>query len=394
MNGTDVQSTLRDMWETRPARPREGAQIAGVAAAIGRRYSVDPVLVRVGFVVTAFYGIGALLYLAGWVLLPDERAERARGRPRTLLLVGLTIATIIGLGALFGSRGGWVLPTLGALGLLFLLHRNRAGLPAATPAPAAEAPTQPTAAGPPGADAAVRPPAWDPLGAAPFAWDLPEPAPAAPPPPAPRRAPVTAVTLAAALIAGGGMGIALLAGGGPADLPLLFGVVLAVLGTGLVVGSFLRAGRGLVPVALLMGALTWGVVATPWERFEGDAGEFRVAPTSAAAVEPRYEQQAGTFELDLRGVDLAVPAGTPAAPVRSDISIGAGDIQVWVPRNADVTLRAEAGLGRAAFEGRESSGPGSTITVIDDLGADGVASGRPIELVVEAGVGNVEVRRG
>ena len=57
---------------TRPARPREGRQIAGVSAAIARRYDIDPVLVRVGFVVAAFYGIGAALYIAGWVLLPDE----------------------------------------------------------------------------------------------------------------------------------------------------------------------------------------------------------------------------------------------------------------------------------------------------------------------------------
>ena len=72
MNGSDVQHTLREMWETRPARPREGRQLAGVAAAIARRYDIDPVLVRVGFVVAAFYGIGAALYIAGWVLLPDD----------------------------------------------------------------------------------------------------------------------------------------------------------------------------------------------------------------------------------------------------------------------------------------------------------------------------------
>ena len=57
MNGQqDVQGTLRDMWETRPARPRDDRQIAGVAAAIARRYDIDPVLVRIGFVVAAFYG--------------------------------------------------------------------------------------------------------------------------------------------------------------------------------------------------------------------------------------------------------------------------------------------------------------------------------------------------
>nr|HPK66493.1 S-layer homology domain-containing protein [Thermoanaerobaculia bacterium] len=52
------------------------------------------------------------------------------------------------------------------------------------------------------ANPGVTPPAWDPLGAAPFAWDLPEPSPVPAPAP-PRRSRVTPVTLAVALLAGG-----------------------------------------------------------------------------------------------------------------------------------------------------------------------------------------------
>src|SRR6476659_10797001 len=95
MNTTDVRSAFRDMWETRPARPRDDRQIAGVAAAIARRYDIDPVLVRVGFVVAAFYGIGAALYIAGWVLLPDEPDTGPVGsggrRPKAWLLILLGI---------------------------------------------------------------------------------------------------------------------------------------------------------------------------------------------------------------------------------------------------------------------------------------------------------------
>ena len=65
--------------------------------------------------------------------------------------------------------------------------------------------------------------------------------------PAPRRLPVTPVTLGLALLAGGiTAAIMLLAGvGSLANLPVLLGVVLAVIGAGLVVGAFLRSGRGL-----------------------------------------------------------------------------------------------------------------------------------------------------
>src|SRR6476619_5344051 len=95
MNTTDVRSAFHDMWETRPARPRDDRQIAGVAAAIARRYDIDPVLVRVGFVVAAFFGIGAALYIAGWLVLPDTAADPAVPEPRKrgILVVGLVIAT-------------------------------------------------------------------------------------------------------------------------------------------------------------------------------------------------------------------------------------------------------------------------------------------------------------
>ena len=76
MNTTDVRGTLREMWETRPARPRDDRQIAGVAAAIARRYDIDPVLVRVGFVVAAFFGIGAALYIAGGSCCPTRPPTR------------------------------------------------------------------------------------------------------------------------------------------------------------------------------------------------------------------------------------------------------------------------------------------------------------------------------
>ena len=77
MKTTDVQGTLREMWETRPARPRQDRQVAGVASAIARRYDIDPTLVRIGFVVATFAGIGAALYIAGWVVAPGG-ADRTR----------------------------------------------------------------------------------------------------------------------------------------------------------------------------------------------------------------------------------------------------------------------------------------------------------------------------
>jgi phage shock protein PspC (stress-responsive transcriptional regulator) len=443
MNTTGVHGAFREMWETRPARPRDDRQIAGVAAAIARRYDIDPVLVRVGFVVAAFFGIGAALYIAGWIVLPDTPADPAvpESRKRGLLVVGLGIATIVSVASIFGGHGGhggFVLPLLATLALLFLLHRSRSnrGLPgpgraagrsqpsgagapsqswppqaagmAATQAPAADgATTQMPAQGvslvkgvsassPPTED--PEPPSWDPLGAAPFAWDLPEPAPATPPaPPRRRRPPVTLVTLGLALLAGAGTSVVLLLTGSLAipTVPVLLGVVLAVLGTGLLIGSFLHAGRGIIPFALLISALTWGALAAPLARVGGDGfGDIQVAPTTVAQLQPGYRRTAGDITVDLSKLDLSAPAGGNASNINLAVETGAGDATVVVPTQADVTFTGSAGFGDVQFAGQTVSGPGSKLSVVDDLGSDGVRAGRLLVIDVQTGAGDVEVRRG
>ncbi len=62
----------------RLTRPRRGRLVAGVAVALARRMDVDVALVRLGFVLTTFFGgFGLIAYLAAWALLPSEGAESA-----------------------------------------------------------------------------------------------------------------------------------------------------------------------------------------------------------------------------------------------------------------------------------------------------------------------------
>lgn len=52
--------------------------IAGVAAAIAQRSGIDVGLIRLAFVVSlVFGGLGAVAYLAGWLLLPEEGESKA-----------------------------------------------------------------------------------------------------------------------------------------------------------------------------------------------------------------------------------------------------------------------------------------------------------------------------
>jgi phage shock protein PspC (stress-responsive transcriptional regulator) len=57
----------------RLVRTRNGRMVAGVASGLAAYFGVDVNLVRLAFgVFTVFYGLGVLLYLVAWAILPDE----------------------------------------------------------------------------------------------------------------------------------------------------------------------------------------------------------------------------------------------------------------------------------------------------------------------------------
>lgn len=389
-----VEETARDFWANRPVRPRVGRKIAGVSAAIGQRYGIDPVLVRVAFVVGAFYGGASILvYLLGWLLLPREELATDGGPAQRntsgVLAVVLVLAMLPASMTLFGFEG---LVGLGVFAVvLFLLHRNYRDrgqvTPPGIPADAGES-------GPPAADSATestmdattqpmrtQPPKWDPLGAAPFAWDLPEPT--EPPPPAveepsPRRS-ITLVTLGLALLATG-IAVAASASAGTA-----LAIGLGVLGLGMVAGSVLRGGRGLIGAAIPVGLLALAANSITNEPWQG-VSEQSVRPAAVEEIAPQYRTSAGNLELHLDDLDFT------GKNVTTHATVGVGNISVYLPENVDATVRCGADFGHILCLDTERSGraPEHRTT---DLGPDGPGGGQ-LTLDLRADTGNVEVFRG
>ena len=103
--------------ETPPEEPRPGGPdvlrrstskrlVAGVAGGISERFDIDVTIVRVAFVVAAcFWGLGAVIYLAMWALVPpDKEPDRPEGAdPEVpagtswMTYVLLTAALVLGL---------------------------------------------------------------------------------------------------------------------------------------------------------------------------------------------------------------------------------------------------------------------------------------------------------
>ncbi|GAB3344982.1 PspC domain-containing protein [Modestobacter lapidis] len=51
-------------------RPRSQRVIAGVCAGLANRFGLSRALVRVGFVLFGLFGVGEIVYIALWILVP------------------------------------------------------------------------------------------------------------------------------------------------------------------------------------------------------------------------------------------------------------------------------------------------------------------------------------
>jgi phage shock protein C len=103
--------------ETRLRRSTKRRMVGGVAGGIAERFDVDANIVRVVFVVLTFlYGLGAAIYLAMWVLIPqsgrlgDDTEESVDAPPasnvkllRYVLLAGVVVAAVIVLSTIGGA---------------------------------------------------------------------------------------------------------------------------------------------------------------------------------------------------------------------------------------------------------------------------------------------------
>ena len=77
------------MQGKRLVRSRNDRMIAGVAGGLAAMLNIDPLLVRIGLLALAFLnGFGFMLYLALWLLVPNEDSAAIDAREQVRENVG------------------------------------------------------------------------------------------------------------------------------------------------------------------------------------------------------------------------------------------------------------------------------------------------------------------
>src|SRR5215470_12317309 len=155
---------IRDLARIR--RSKADRRVAGVAGGLGRHLDIDPVILRVAFVVLTFFGgVGLLLYIALWLLLPEDGSDWAkikldrRSRTVALVLVGALAVLLLVSNGWWGDGGLFFVSLVVVVAALLATLLPRRGEPphvryAAPPPPAPGAqpvtdPAQPTDPGVP-----------------------------------------------------------------------------------------------------------------------------------------------------------------------------------------------------------------------------------------------------
>ncbi|MGZ4507875.1 MAG: PspC domain-containing protein [Blastococcus sp.] len=215
--------------------------------------------------------------------------------------------------------------------------------------------------------------------------------------PAGPRSPVPGVTIAGLLIV---VGVLVLLTNftswsvGPRGF---LGAALLIVGLGLVAAAFTggrRARGGLIALGIVLFLALLAVSTLPWRDFthggftHGGFGDRTYIPAKAVEVQPVYRGGAGDMTVDLRAVDVS----SLAAPIRTAVDHGVGNLTILVPASADVQLSLQSGIGSVQVfdRGSASSGffPGTG-------SASWTGDGTPeIVLDVHQGAGDVEVSRG
>jgi phage shock protein PspC (stress-responsive transcriptional regulator) len=451
---------MSSIWAIR--RSATDAKLAGLCGGVAQHWGVDPLLVRVGWVLLALSGgVGLVLYLAGWLLIPVEGKDKApvenlfgesvRRWPRELWITFVVIASLA-MSMIFGALSPFTIGPTIVIAVIWYFgfykgrHDKQSVTPPSSPAeslPAAPPPTVPqfveypgpptpftqaaeawqrrieehtrriTAATTPSpsapAPAAAEQPAEWPRPAQPTLSHTPteqqapehtaflaEPDPVGLYVESPRAVPIKLsdtrsarrLRLVSLIMLGvtlSGLGIAQALG---VAIPLAgyLAAALLIIGLTLVAATWLGRARGLLPLGVGLAIAAVLVTAA------GPAFRIPVAASSTHVYANLAELPAAGDSQDFGelSVDLSQLAVTGDATYRAHVDVG--QLDVIVPRDANVVINYRADLGAVRAYGAEVQG-GSDLGGQLTYPQPPQAGRHTLTLDLSVDAGNIEVQR-
>lgn len=385
--------------EPRTLRRSENSRVAaGVAGGLGEYFGVDPVIFRVLFAVTAFFGgAGIVAYLVAWAAIPERSQAHA---PIDRVVAGLRrrnvplwiLAVVAGLLA-WGGLFSWWEPhrffpwmffplTIAALVLVVALSQRRPAPPSGSMPPVSMPPgsVSPGAAAPgavapgtqPAADTAPLPQPTNEL----TAWVA--EARAAARERRRRSAPVRWATLAA--LAGTLIVMGIIDAAHGIVIPAYFWAVLFIVLAGVIVGAALRRPIWWMSLLLIPAAAGAFVFSGSPASLHDGSSDLTVTPRSASELHVDYPQAFGRTRLDLTQLGPLTTARTV------HVTMAAGQVELILPPSMPVTVHAKVHLGNIEVDGRSDS---NGMNINSDLVTAG--SGVPLTIDVHLNAGQVRV---
>jgi hypothetical protein len=192
------------------------------------------------------------------------------------------------------------------------------------------------------------------------------------------------LTVAAALLAAGlagaldNLGVVALTPG------RVVALVLTVIGAGLLVGSLWGRAWWLILVGLLLVPVMAVATVASDVPVRGRTGQQFERPATIAALQPQYQMSAGELRLDLSDVPF------DRQPRQVTVRMGAGDLDVVVPKEVPVTVHYDLAAGEAEVLGHPSNGG---FKVGETISQDGSSKLGRLDLDLHLGVGQIVVTR-
>jgi phage shock protein PspC (stress-responsive transcriptional regulator) len=355
--------------------------VAGVASGAAAALGISVGWARFLFVALALFGgFGLLLYVVGWLTMPEDGSATSLAQDwlrgvddggRWLGIGLIVIGAVVFFSATGLVRAGWLWAGLLLLAGVLLYQGDLAG-PRAAASP--ELP----------GEAEGLSPSWEPAPEATDATDAVSTeadaeAAVVVGPPTRRRSILGRLTIGSLFVVLGIM--ALLDTADLAD-PLArhyVAAVVAVLGAALVIGAWWGRTRAAIVIGVLVIPVLIAATASRVD-FSGNWGDYSYRPVVEGDIANGYDLAAGDLRIDLRSLDMS-------GPVEIEAEVGAGQLVVIVPRDADVHVDAHVGIGELELLGIRRGG-------IDvERAVTSAGPGERIDLDIETGFGRVEVIR-